>query len=138
MANLDAPTFPTITSTTGAERLVAVKNGVEVGLPVNGILGLLPSDVTTVSGTSATISTRLVVCTSTSAVTLTLPAASGSLRSITVMKASATSSVTVNRAGSDLIVTGGAVNATSATVATGLVIQLLSDGTTWYHVSNDA
>jgi len=120
------------------ERLVTVKDGKEVGLPVNGILGLLPSDVTTVAGTSATISTRLTVCTSTSAVTLTLPAASGNLRAITVMKASATSSVTVNRAGSDLIVTGGAVNATSATVATGLVIQLLSDGTTWYHVSNDA
>ena len=138
MAILDSPTYPRITSTTGAERLVTVKDGKEVGLPVNGILGLLPGDVATISGTTATIATRLVVCTNTGAVTLTLPPASGPLRSVTVMKASSTSSVTINRAGSDLLVSGGFVNATSVVAATGLVVELLSDGTTWYHVSNDA
>lgn len=108
-------------------------------LRFNQILGLSPTDVTTVSGTSATISTRVTVCTSTSAVNpLTLPAASGNLREVIVLKASATSSVTIARAGSDLIVSGGSVSATSVSVATGLAARLLSDGTTWYHVSNDA
>lgn len=100
-------------------------------------LGLFPADVTTVSGTSATISTRLTVFTSTSAVAATLPAASGTLRDIILMKASATSAVTATRAGSDVIVTGTSVAATSVSVAAGLVVRLVSDGTTWYHVSND-
>lgn len=101
-------------------------------------LGVLPGDVTTVSGTSATVGTTITVCTSTSGVTLTLPAASGSLRRIFILKASATSAVTVNRAGSDVIVSGTSVSATSISVAAGLAAQLVSDGTTWYHVSNDA
>lgn len=107
-------------------------------LRVNQLLGLSATDVTTVSGTSATVATRVTVCTSTSAVTLTLPAASGSLREILILKASATSAVTVNRAGSDVIVSGTSVSATSISVAAGLAARLLSDGTTWYHVSNDA
>lgn len=107
-------------------------------LRVNQILGLSATDVTTVSGTSGTISTRVTVCTSTSGVTLTLPAASGAIREVFVLKASATSAVTVNRAGSDVIVSGTSVSATSISVAAGLAARLLSDGTTWYHVSNDA
>ena len=138
MANLDASLLAPLTATAGNENLVAVKDGQEVGLKVNGILGLLASDVATVSGTSATAATRVVVCTSTSAVTLTLPAASGNLRDITVLKASATSAVTVTRAGSDPIVSGTSVAATTVSVAAGLSARLLSDGTTWYHVTNDA
>lgn len=107
-------------------------------LRVNQILGLSATDVTTVSGTSATVSTRVTVCTSTSGVTLTLPAASGNLREVLILKASASSAVTVNRAGSDVIVSGTSVSATSISVAAGLAARLLSDGTTWYHVSNDA
>jgi hypothetical protein len=107
-------------------------------LRVNQVLGLSPTDVTTVSGTSATISTRVTVCTSTSAITLTLPAASGDLREVILMKAGATSAITANRAGSDVIVSGTSVSATSVSVAAGLAARLLSDGTKWYHVSNDA
>jgi hypothetical protein len=107
-------------------------------LRVNQVLGLSPTDVTTVSGTSATVSTRVTVCTSTSAITLTLPAASGDLREVILMKAGATSAITANRAGSDVIVSGTSVSATSVSVAAGLAARLLSDGAKWYHVSNDA
>lgn len=107
-------------------------------LRVNQILGLSPTDVTTVSGTSATISTRVTVCTSTSAVALTLPAASGNLREIIILKASGTSTATATRVGSDVIVTGTSVSGTSVDVLPGLAARLLSDGTKWYHVSNDA
>lgn len=107
-------------------------------LRVNQLLGLSTTDVTTVSGTSATISTRVTVCTSTSAVGLTLPAASGNLREVIILKASATSTATATRAGSDVIVSGASVTATSIGVLPGLAARLLSDGTTWYHVSNDA
>lgn len=100
--------------------------------------GLLPTDVTVVAGSPATISTKLTVCTSTSTVALTLPAASGALRDITFMKASGTSTATATAAGSDVIVTGTSVVATSVAAAPGLVVRLLSDGTKWYHVSNDA
>lgn len=101
-------------------------------------IGLLPTDVTVVSGTSATISTKLTVCTSTSAIALALPAASGTLRDIIFMKASATSTATATAAGSDVIVTGTSVVATTVAAAPGLIVRLLSDGTKWYHVSNDA
>lgn len=108
-------------------------------LRVNQLLGLSPTDVTTISGTSGTISTRVTICTSTSAVNpLTLPPASGNLREVFILKASATSAVTVAPAGSDVIVSGTSVSATSISVTAGLAARLLSDGTTWYHVSNDA
>lgn len=107
-------------------------------LRVNQLLGLSATDVTTVSGLSATISTRVTVCTSTSAVALTLPAASGNLREVIILKASGTSTATATRAGSDAIVTGTSVTGTQVQVLPGLAARLLSDGTTWYHVSNDA
>ena len=107
-------------------------------LRVNQLLGLSPTDVATVSGLSATISTRVTVCTSTSAVALTLPAASGNLREVIILKASITSTATATRAGSDVIVTGTSVTGTQVQVLPGLAARLLSDGTTWYHVSNDA
>lgn len=104
-----------------------------------GVLrGAGAGESTTVSGTSATISTPITVCTSTSAVALTLPAASGDLRKLYVLKASITSAITVSRAGSDVIVSGTSVSATSVSVTAGLAAIFISDGTTWYHVSNDA
>lgn len=140
----DAPVVRNLTSPAAGD-LVQVydisdqPNGAKT-LPLSSLftVGLLPTDVTTVSGTSATISTRLTVCTSTSAIALTLPAASGTLRDITFMKASGTSTATATAAGSDVIVTGSSVNATTVAAAPGLVVRLLSDGTKWYHVSNDA
>ena len=136
MANLDAPILPILTSLTGAEHVVTVAGGIERQLPVYGLQGLLPSDVTTITGTSGTISTRLTHCTSTSAVTLTLPAASGNLRQLFVLDTGA-NGITVNAAGSDVIVSATATD-TSITIATVKAAQLLSDGTKWYHVSNDA
>ena len=136
MANLDAPILPLLTSLTGTEHVVTVAGGIERRLPVNGLQGLLSGDVTTVSGTTATISTRLTHCTSASAVTLTLPAASGNLREVFILDTGA-NGITVNAAGSDVIVSATATD-TSITIATVKAAQLLSDGTKWYHVSNDA
>jgi hypothetical protein len=136
MANLDAPLIPALTSLAGNEQLVTVRGNEERGLKVNGVLGLLPGDVTTVSGTTATISTRLTHCTSASAVTLTLPAASGNLRQVFILDTGA-NGITVNAAGSDVIVSATATD-TSIAIATVKAAQLLSDGTKWYHVSNDA
>jgi len=142
----DAPTVRTLTSPAAGDLFqvydISEQPTGAKTLALGSILGLglLAADVTTVSATSATVSTRLTVCTSTDAgnVTLTLPAASGALRDVTVMKAAATATVAINRAGSDLIVSGAVVNATSVTCGVGLVVRLLSDGTKWYHVSNDA
>lgn len=136
MANLDAPILSPLTSLTGAEHLVTVSGNEERRLQTNGVLGLLASDVTTVSGTSATISTRLTHCTSASTVTLTLPAASGNLRQVFILDTGA-NGITVNAAGSDVIVSATATD-TSISIATVKSAQLLSDGTKWYHVSNDA
>lgn len=136
MANLDAPILSPLTSLTGAEHIVTVADGVERRLPVNGVQGLLSGDVTTISGTTGTISTRLTHCTSASAVTLTLPAASGNLRQVFILDTGA-NGITVNAAGSDVIVSATATD-TSITIATVKSAQLLSDGTKWYHVSNDA
>lgn len=136
MANLDAPILSPLTSLTGAEHIVTVAGGVERRLPVNGVQGLLSGDVTTISGTTGTISTRLTHCTSASAVTLTLPAASGNLRQVFILDTGA-NGITVNAAGSDVIVSATATD-TSITIATVKSAQLLSDGTKWYHVSNDA
>lgn len=107
-------------------------------VPLYSIQGIAPGDVETVTGTTHTISKTMNVYTSTSAIAATLPAASGTIRRVVVMKASATSAVTVGRAGSDVIVSGSSVSATSVAVNAGLSAVFLSDGTTWYHVTNDA
>jgi hypothetical protein len=135
MANLDAPILPPLTSTTGAENLVTVRGNTERNLKVNGVLGLLSGDVTTVSGTTATVSTRVTVCTSTSAVTLTLPPVGGDLREVIVIKASATSAVAVNSATPAQVVTGTSVAANGISILAGKASRLLSDGTKWYHVA---
>jgi len=49
----------------------------------------------------------------------------------------ASGTCTVEGAGSENILTGTA-NAANISVATGKSAQLLSDGTRWYHVTNDA
>jgi hypothetical protein len=138
----DLPSIQPATTVAGND-LIPVYDASDIDGPVkklrvNQINGLSATDVMTVSGTSATVSTRVTVCTSTSGVTLTLPAASGNIREVFILKASASSAITVNRAGSDVIVSGTSVSATSVSVAAGLTAHLISDGTTWYHVSNDA
>lgn len=135
MANLDASLLASLTSLTGSERLITVKNGAEVGLPVNGILGLLPSDVDASVADTDVIATRLAVVVGTTP-TVTLPAVAGKLREVFIMN-TASGTCTVEGAGSENILTGTA-NALNITVATGKSARLLSDGTRWYHVSNDA
>ena len=135
MANLDAATLPALTSTTGAEYLVTVSGGVEKRLKVNGLLGLLASDVDSSVADTDTIANRINVVVGTTP-TVTLPAAAGDLRQVFIMN-TASGTCTVEGAGSENILTGTA-NALNLAVATGKAAQLLSDGTRWYHVSNDA
>lgn len=137
----DIPTLPTC-ALSGNEFLPVsdpdAKGGTQVGkLPVNAVLGLAATDVATDSNTARTIDTRLTVFTNTSAVTATLPLAAGNLREVIILKGSGTSAVTVSRAGTDVIVSGANVSATSVTLNLGTAARFLSDGTKWYHVSND-
>ena len=135
MANLDAPILQPLTSTTGGEYLVTLSGGVEKQLKVNAILGLLASDVDASVANTDVIATRLAVVTGTTP-TVTLPAAAGGLREVFIMN-TASGTCTVEGAGSENILTGTA-NAANISVATGKSAHLLSDGTRWYHVSNDA
>lgn len=135
MANLDAPILQPLTSTTGAEHLVTVKDGKEVKLPVYGILGLLPDDVDASVADTDVIATRVAVLAGTTP-TVTLPAVAGDLREVIVINA-ASGTATIEGAASEQILTGTA-NAANVTVATAKTARFLSDGTRWYHVSNDA
>lgn len=103
-------------------------------LPIYGLLGLQAADVASVA-TSGTISTRLAVVTGTTP-TVTLPAVAGNLRQVFIMN-TASGNATIDGAGSEQILTGTA-NADNIVVATGKSAMLLSDGTRWYHISNDA
>jgi len=135
MANLDAPILVKLTATKGSEHLVAVKNGLEVQLPVNGVLGLLPSDVDSSVANTDTISTRLSIVTGTTP-TVTLPSATGALREVLVLN-SASGNATLDTPSTEKIFTATA-EADTLVIATGKAARLLSDGTRWYHVSNDA
>ena len=106
--------------------------GVEVG-----VADLAADDVdSTVTGTTKTIAKRVTVFTSTSAITATLPAASGDLREVIIIKASGTSAITVNRAGSDTIESAAGEGGTSATVALSTQARFLSNGVSkWYRVA---
>ena len=135
MANLDAPILQPLTSTSGGEFLVTVKEGKEVRLPVHGILGLLASDVDSSVANTDIIATRLVVLVGTTP-TVYLPAASGNLRDVIVMNTASGTAVIEGNA-SEQILTGVA-DAANLSVATGKSARLLSDGTRWYHITNDA
>lgn len=135
MAILDAPILTKLTSTKGSERIVTVKDGKEVQLPLNGVLGLLPSDVDSSVANGDTINTRLSIVTGTTP-TVTLPAVAGDLRSVIVLN-SASGNATLDTPGSEKIFTGTA-DADTLVIATGKAAMLLSDGTRWYHTSNDA
>lgn len=135
----DLPTLATNVSPSGADLIPVYDmdspNSSKVEkLPLSGILGLQAADVATIA-TGATISTRLVVVTGTTP-TVTLPAVAGNLRQVIVMN-TASGSCTITRAGADTIVTGTSLTATTLVIATTHAAQLLSDGTKWYHISND-
>jgi hypothetical protein len=135
----DLPTLPTPLSLTGAELVPLYKPDHEgsskvVEVPLSSLQGLLPSDVAT-NATGSTIATRLAVVTGTTP-TVTLPPVAGNLRQVIVMN-TASGNATIDGAGSEQILTGTA-NANDIVVATGKSAVLLSDGTRWYHISNDA
>jgi hypothetical protein len=100
-------------------------------LPLSGILGLQPTDVATMA--SGTISTRLTVATGSG---LTLPVVSGNLRQVIVMNLSG-GPFTLTAAGTDKIVSAASQVNPSIPLASGHAAILLSDGTRWYHISND-
>ena len=135
MAILDAPKYPAVTSTSGAERIVAVSGGKEIGLPLHGIIGLLPDDVDSSVENAHTIATRLSVAVGTTP-TITMPAAAGDLREVILVN-SASGNCTLDTPGSEKIFTATA-DADTLVIATGKTAILISDGTRWYHVSNDA
>jgi hypothetical protein len=91
---------------------------------VNTLRGLAPTnEITTAAAGTITISTRVLVISSGTSSTLTLPAASGSLREIFVINDGSSAATLPTLA-------AGAESITHATSA-----HLLSDGTGWYRVS---
>lgn len=140
MAILDSPILPALTSTTGAEQLVTVApNRNQAQFKLNGICGLLAGDVGTLAATG-TISKRLTTFTGTTglAVVVNLPLVSGDLREIILMNVSGTASSVVTLTGATGTITSATAGLSSITVGIGTVAHLLSDGTKWYHISNDA
>ena len=125
----DLPTLASTNPTTGDD-LVPVYDLTATGsskvrkVSLNAIMGIAPSgEITTdADGGSITISTRVLVISGSSTSTITLPAASGTLREIYIINdASGTATLPTLAAGTEAITTG-----TSA--------RLLSNGTGWYRV----
>ena len=132
----DAPILPLVTSLTGAERLVAVKPGFgEIGLKVNALHGVLSGDVDSSVADTEAITTRLAIGTGTTP-SIALPAIDGTLREVFFLNG-ASGNATLTTPGSEKIFTGTA-DADTLVIATGKAAHLISDGTRWYHVSNDA
>lgn len=104
-------------------------------LRVNQIAGLSTTDVDSSVANGDAINTRLSVAVGTTP-TITLPAVAGNLREVFLVN-SASSNCTLDTPGSEKIFTGVA-DADILVIATGKTAHLLSDGTKWYHVSNDA
>ena len=104
-------------------------------LRVNQLLGLSATDVDTSVANADVINTRLSVAVGTTPA-ITLPAVAGNLREVFLIN-SASGSCTLDTPGSEKIFTGTA-DADQLVIATGKTAHLLSDGTKWYHVSNDA
>lgn len=132
----DAPILPLATSLTGAERIaVILPHGVETGVKVSTFRGLLATDVDSSVADTEAITTRLAIGTGTTP-SIALPAIDGNLREVFFLNG-ASGSATLTTPGSEQIFTGTAA-ADTLVVATGKSAHLLSDGTKWYHVSNDA
>ena len=102
-------------------------------LPLSGILGLQAADVST-GGNNSVIDTRLFVATGTP---VFLPAASGNIRQVNVLNPNAGLTCVVTRSGTDNIVSMLTQTASTVSLAAGHAAILLSDGTRWYHISND-
>jgi hypothetical protein len=124
----DLPTLATNSSPTGDD-LIPVYDLTATGsskvrkLPLNQINGLSSDDVVTAAAGTITVASRVLVISSGTTSTLTLPAASGALRELIVINdGSGTATLPTLAAGTEAVTTG-----TSA--------HLLSNGTGWYRVS---
>jgi hypothetical protein len=124
----DLPTLATNSTPTGDD-LIPVYDLTATGsskvrkLPLNQINGLSAADVVTAAAGTITIASRVLVISSGTTSTLTLPAASGALRELFVINdGSNTATLPTLAAGTEAVTTG-----TSA--------HLLSNGTGWYRVS---
>lgn len=126
----DIPTLASATPSTGDDLvpvydLTATSSSKVRKVSLNTIMGIGPSgEITTdTDGGSITISTRVLVISGGTTSTLTLPAASGTLREIIVINdGSGTATLPALAAGTEAILTG-----TSA--------RILSNGTGWYRVA---
>ena len=124
----DLPTLATNSTPTGDD-LIPVYDLTATGsskvrkLPLNQINGLSSDDVVTAAAGTITIASRVLVISSGTTSTLTLPAASGAIRELFVINdGSGTATLPTLAAGTEAVTTG-----TSA--------HLLSNGTGWYRVS---
>jgi hypothetical protein len=104
-------------------------------LRLNQINGLSATDVDTSVATGETVNTRLSVITG-STPSVALPAVAGALREVFLVNA-ASGAADITTPGSEKIFTGTA-DADTLSIPTAKTAHLLSDGTKWYHVSNDA
>jgi hypothetical protein len=139
----EAPILRTLTPTTAASGdlvhvfdLSARPAGSKViALGSLNTVGLLSTEVDDAVANADTIATKMSVVTGTTP-TVTLPAVAGTLREVIVLN-TASGNLTLDTPGSEKILTGTA-EADTLVVATGKSAWLLSNGTRWYHVSNDA
>lgn len=135
----DIPTLQPKTTVAGNDLIASYDvsdiDGQVKKLRVNQLLGLSPTDVDTSVADTETINTRLSVAVG-STPGISLPAVAGNLREVFLVN-SASGNCTLTTPGSEKIFTGTA-DADQLVIATGKTAHLLSDGTTWYHVSNDA
>lgn len=109
---------------------IIADNGAEYGVG-----SLIPSDVDSDVANGATITTRLSVASGTTP-TITMPAVDGEIREVWLVNG-ASGNCTLDTSGSVKIFTGTA-DADTLVIATGKTAHLLSNGTKWFHVSNDA
>lgn len=135
----DLPSIQPILTVAGGD-LIPVYDVSDIDGPVkkvrvNQLSGLSPTDVDSSVATGETVTTRLSVITGTTP-TVTLPAVAGALREVFLLNG-ASGTATIDTPGSEKIFTATA-DADTLTIATGKAAWLLSDGTKWYHVSNDA
>lgn len=131
----DAPILPSATTLLGGFIGFVASNGLEYRLPVSGLLGLLSGDVDDSVADTDVIASRLNVAVGTTP-TITLPAVDGNIKEVIVLN-TASGTATLDTPGSTKILTGTA-EADTLTIATGKAAVLRSNGTRWYHVSNDA
>lgn len=133
--NTDAPILPLATSIAGLCIAAVKPDGTEVKVLLSSLLGVLSSDVDSSVADTDVIASRLNVAVGTTP-TITLPSVSGALRNVTVIN-TASGNATLDTPGSEKILTGTA-EADTLVIATGKTATLWSDGTRWYHVTNDA